>query len=395
MIIKSILDLDLYKLTVMQIAFHRFSNTNVEYKFTCRNEEEVRLGEHIDFTNLHNEIHALGSLKLTPEEREYLLSLGYFKRDFVDFLSNHQLHPLRDLTWKLSSKGLELAAKGSWLQVILYETMILSIVNELYFNARKGGFPNVATDMVSRLVNKIKPLKNMIQNGDPLQIIEFGTRRRASLFWQRKVLLSLSAHVPECLVGTSNVHLAMRYGLTPVGTFGHEFPMTLQGLYPPQHSQSEAFKVWLDEYQGLFGIALTDTFGDAKFLQDWTLGMAKAYDGVRHDSGDPFEFGEMIIKMYEGFGIDPKTKKIVFSDGLDIPMAIQIANRFRGKIMVSFGIGTNLTNDGPVPVPQIVMKVTESNGQPVAKLSANPAKACCTDPQYLAYLKHAIDNYKQ
>ncbi len=185
----------------------------------------------------------------------------------------------------------------------------------------------------------------------------------------------------------------METGIPVKGTFGHEFTMGMQGLSRIQDSQKEAFKLWASHWKGKLAIALDDTLGEAKFLRDFDKELMAAYDGLRHDSGDPVKWSESRINMFERAGFDMKTKTLFYSDGLTISKAIALDEKFGNKAKTGFGIGTHLSNDSFTPVPQVVMKIIECNGQPVAKLSNNPDKASCTDPKYLEYVKHVAENY--
>ena len=389
MIIKSILDLDLYKLTVAQMVYDRFSNVEIEYTFKCRNAEATDFYNIIRPSDLLEEFNKLKILKLTNEEKKYLQSLGYFSDSFIRWLQDFRFNPSRLVFEKNDdeSEPWKLRAKGSWLSVILFETIVLSIVNEIYGEKSfKYRTPFEIHYGAEKIIEKIKYLKE-----NQINLIEFRTRRIFSAEWQEYIFSMLNSN--NLISGTSNVNLARKYDSTPIGTMGHEIFMGVQSLYPIQNSQKEIFEQWLNQYKGKLAICLTDTFGDEKFLKDFSFDLAKGYDGVRHDSGCPFEYTDMIVKMYRDFNIDPMFKKIVFSDGLNIRKAIEIEKYCRGKIEPIFGIGTDLTNDVGIKVPSIVMKVTKSNDQPVAKLSADSGKASCEDPLYLKYLIHAIENY--
>ncbi len=185
----------------------------------------------------------------------------------------------------------------------------------------------------------------------------------------------------------------MKYDLTPIGTMAHEYIQLPQAINEVTlaNSQKYALQLWVDEYRGDLGYALSDTLGFDKFLRDFDRYFAKLYDGVRHDSGDPFAWGHRMIDHYRSFGIEPFAKQLIFSDGLDFPLAARLHREFSPEIKVSFGIGTNLTNDFPGIVPlQIVMKLVEANGRPVAKISENPSKTMCEDQGFLAYLREVI-----
>jgi nicotinate phosphoribosyltransferase len=238
--------------------------------------------------------------------------------------------------------------------------------------------------------NKIDMLK-----GVDLHFSEFGTRRRHSFDMQKAVLEMLKQQVPECLNGTSNMHLSRILNLKPIGTMAHEYLCAHQALVRVQDSQRVALKVWAEDFDGDLGIALTDTINMDAFLRDFTKLYAKLFDGCRHDSGDPYIWCDKLIAHYKKLGIDPMTKMAVFSDGLNIPKAIQIARRYKGRINVSFGIGTDLTNDIPGLKPiNIVIKMVSCNGQPVAKISDNPGKNICDSSVYIAYLKAAFEVYE-
>ncbi len=400
-IITSLLDLDLYKLTVQQIALLEFGYVSAEYSFTCRNKDKVDLLKYVPEEELREQLALLADLRLTAEERDYLAANAMFMPQYVEYLSRFRFGPSKPLTITRDEENrtYKITAKGKWVDIILYETLVLSIVNEIfernYTGPNKIQIAKIGTEKFWDKMTKLEAYNQECKRDgfEVPKIIEFGTRRRYSKTWQETILSNLAHYQGENLVGTSNVNLARKHGLKPIGTFGHEFPMFMQGVGRVQDSQKEAFALWYRFYGDLLSIALTDTLGDKKFLKDFTEDLARDYRGVRHDSGDPFAYGEMIIKMYEGYDIDPKTKTIVFSDGLDIDLVIALHRRFRGRINIIFGIGTNLTNDVGCPVLHIVMKLIMSNGQPVAKVSADSAKGSCIDPEFFRFLLHALENY--
>jgi nicotinate phosphoribosyltransferase len=202
------------------------------------------------------------------------------------------------------------------------------------------------------------------------------------------VIRTLKSEVPQYFAGTSNVLLAMQHGVTPLGTLAHEYMQACQALGPRlRDAQVFALDKWAQEYRGDLGIALSDTYGNEAFLRDFDMYFCKLFDGARHDSGDPFEWGERMIDHYQKNRVDPRTKTLIFSDQLSVPLAIEIARRFHGRARTAFGIGTNLTNDVGFEPINIVIKMTECNGQPVAKVSDAPGKTVSTDPGYLAYLR--------
>jgi nicotinate phosphoribosyltransferase len=232
------------------------------------------------------------------------------------------------------------------------------------------------------------------------QFADFGTRRRFSQDWQetvvgfmaRKDYKTMGIRDQVGFVGTSNVYLAKKFGVKPIGTMAHEYICLFQGTgeVPVAESQKKALQTWVDVYRGDLGIALSDTLGFDKFLRDFDKYFANLYEGVRQDSGNEFEWADRRITHYEKLGIDPKTKHLVFSDGLTFPRAVELLKHVNGRAKVSFGVGTNLTNDVGVKPLQIVMKLVEVNGNPVAKLSDSPGKTMCEDQEYISYLLKAI-----
>lgn len=392
----SLLDQDLYQFNVAQIILRRFANVHVKYKFTCRNAEKINFFRYVGSRDIEDLYRYLESITLSEEEYLYLKGKSYFHEDFLDWLRCFKFEPRRHLTFKYPSNGptvdspWDLYIEGSWLHTIFYEIFILSFLNERfarnYIEYNRLSISKIHEEEDLRFKKKLEMLEDV-----SLPVIEFGTRRRYSSVWQSYVISQLKDI--HGFVGTSNVLYAKLYGIKEIGTFSHQLPMVMQALYPIQHSQKQAFRIWMQEYEGKWGIALSDTLGDEKFLKDFSYDLAKAYDGVRHDSGDPYKYATMIIDMYSKLGINPSMKRIVFSDGLDVPKAIDLYRNFQPKILCSFGIGTNFTFDNGLPVPQIVIKAVEANGQPVIKLSANPAKTMCEDEVFKQYAIHAIKNY--
>jgi nicotinate phosphoribosyltransferase len=225
-----------------------------------------------------------------------------------------------------------------------------------------------------------------------LRIADYGTRRRFSQRWQNEVLLTLKDELRENLAGTSNVMFAARHGLIPLGTMAHEYLQACQALGPRlRDSQTFGFEMWAKEYRGDLGIALSDVYGMDAFLRDFDMYFCKLFDGARHDSGDPMQWGERLIAHYEKNRVDPRTKTLVFSDSLTFPKVIELYRRFSGRARLAFGVGTNLTNDLGYKPLQIVIKMVRCNGQPVAKLSDSPEKNMCDDAAYLAYLRQVFE----
>lgn len=382
-IIKSLLDTDLYKFTMQQTVLHQFPHANdVEFHFRCRTPN-INLAQYIEEINA--EVDHLCTLTFTEDELKYLGSLRFIKPDYVDFLTLFRLQRKYINVIDLGDGQIDIVIKGPWLHTIPFEIYMLSIVNEVYFrhvsaNDDKALIFEKGHGLLNEKIEQIKV--------DPsFKFSDFGTRRRFSRDWQEEVIKTLKSEVPENFTGTSNVYFAMKYNLVPIGTMAHEYLQACQALGPRlRDSQKYALEVWVQEYRGDLGIALTDVIGLDAFLSDFDLYFCKLFDGVRHDSGNPYEWGEKILTHYQKMKIDAKTKQFVFSDGLDVPKAMDLHNHFKGRVKCFFGIGTNLTNDVGYKALNIVLKMTNCNNSPVAKLSDTPGKSMCNDEGYMTYL---------
>lgn len=383
MIIQSLLDTDLYKFTMQQVVFHRFPFAQVEYAFRCRNEE-VDLAPYAD--EIRAEIEAFCELTFQDDEIAFLRSIRFLNPSYVDALRTLRLRS--DQVSISTENGFELTIAGNWYQTILFEVPLLAIVNEVYFKHTQPGAPNKDMTGRERLAEKIELLR---ANPEPkINLIEFGTRRRYSRDWQRFVVETLKRDAAQSLIGTSNVLACKELGLKPYGTMAHEYLQACQVFAPLPEFQQFALETWMQEYRGDLGIALSDVVGMNAFLTDFDKLFCKAYDGARHDSGDPKAWGDALIEHYRTMGVDPRVKSGVFSDGLDIPRVLELARYFDGRLHTMFGVGTNLTNDFSFKPLNIVIKMTKCNGRPVAKLSDTPGKTMCTDETYLAYLRSAF-----
>jgi nicotinate phosphoribosyltransferase len=386
MMIESLLDTDLYKFTMMQVVLHHFPAAQVEYRFKCRNGG-VDLTPYV--SEIRREIADLCTLRFTRRELDYLRSWRFLKSDYVDLLGLFQLDERFIHVSPLAGRPgeIDITIKGPWLHTIMFEVPVLAIVSEVY-NRNVHPQPDIA-EGERRLAKKIEQLNAV---PDPaFRIADYGTRRRFSRDWQRHVVAELHAGIGQKFVGTSNVQFALEQGLTPLGTMAHEYLQACQAVGPRlRDSQVFAFNTWAREYRGDLGIALSDVFGMDAFLRDFDLFFCKLFDGVRHDSGDPFEWGEKLIAHYQKMRIDPRSKTMVFSDSLNVPLAIRLFEYFRGRTQMAFGIGTNLTNDLGYDPLSIVIKMTRCNGQPVAKISDEPSKAMDYEPSYVAYLREVF-----
>jgi nicotinate phosphoribosyltransferase len=393
MIITSLLDTDLYKFTMMQVVLHQFPGAEVEYRFKCRNAGAQGISDLAPFvTEIREEIRGLCSLRFQDAELAYLKAMRFIKSDFVDFLGIFRLNEKYVSVTALPSGEIEVSIKGPWLHTILFEIPVLAIINEVYFrNTQKKAD---VSEGRRRLDTKIGQLQ--AEGLGALKIADYGTRRRFGKAWHEEVLRTLVTRLGTGLqgqlAGTSNVLFAMKLGLTPLGTMAHEYLQACQALGPRlRDSQVFGFESWAKEYRGDLGIALSDVYGMSAFLRDFDMYFCKLFDGARHDSGDPFQWGERMLAHYTKNRVDPKTKTLIFSDGLTVPRTIELYQQFRGRCQLAFGIGTNLTNDLGYEPLQIVIKMIRCNGQPVAKLSDTPSKNMCDDEKYLAYLRQVFE----
>lgn len=388
MIIESLLDTDLYKFSMMQVVLHHYPAAHVEYRFKCRNPG-IDLVPYIE--EIQEELAALCRLRFLPDELEYLGTWRFLKSDFIDFLGLFHLNEKYvEITPSAAQNGeIDICIRGPWLHTILFEVPLLAIVNEVYFRHVSAGLD--LTEGRRRLHEKIALLRDTPDYAG-CRIADYGSRRRYSRQWHGEVVRGLRDGLGPQLAGTSNVLLARQLGLTPLGTLAHEYLQAHQALGPRlRDSQVAALEAWAKEYRGDLGIALSDVYGLDAFLRDFDMYFCKLFDGTRHDSGDPFHWGEKVLAHYHANRVDPRTKVLVFSDGLDIPKVMQLYAHFRGRCLLAFGVGTNLTNDvGPMPL-NIVIKMTRCNGQPVAKLSDSPGKNMCEDEAYVAYLRQVFE----
>jgi len=394
-IIRSLLDTDLYKFTMWQAFLHAYPGNQAEYRFVCRNTPQYPLARVKE--TFERELDALCALRFTEQELEFLGTKNYLKSDFIDFLRIFQFQR-RYIHVLAVGDRLEIVARGPQIHTMGFEIYVLAIVNELYFRALET--PLTLIEARRRLAEKITllihhrddPMSVIRPRKHPFEFFEFGTRRRFSGAWQEEMVGTLAREVPEYFKGTSNVLLAWKFGLTAIGTMAHEYLQTFQGVdVQLKEFQKKALEVWVREYRGDLGIALTDVVGMDAFLADFDLYFAKLFDGVRHDSGDPIVWGEKAIAHYEKLKIDPHTKRLVFSDGLTLKFALEtLYPTFADRAKPGFGIGTQLSNDTGIEPLNIVMKLVSCNAQPVAKLSDSPGKTLCTDATFLAYLKQVF-----
>ncbi|EHH1025567.1 nicotinate phosphoribosyltransferase [Vibrio parahaemolyticus] len=401
-IIQSALDFDVYKVNMMSAVAALYPDAMVSYKFIVRSDED--LSELLP--EVKAEVLKLQDVRFTEDEIAYMKRVApYLKPEFVEALRHFRFNPQSDVSFhnKTMSDGssqLRITINGLWKETILYETIIMSIVSEVRSRQRWSDIPFEQFQTV--LEDKVRYLKAELErrNITNFKFADMSTRRRFSFQAQRTMLEYLSKELPQCLTGTSNYHLARELDLTPIGTVAHEWFMGHQALVNVRDSQKIALQRWQKMFNGALGIALTDTIGIDAFLKDFDEELSNAYVGVRHDSGCPFTWGEKMIAHYESLGIDPMTKTLVFTDGLNFEQALDICEHFQGRVQVSFGIGTSLANDmgnyvndqGEAYQPlSIVIKMVTCNGSPVAKISDEPEKAMCEDIFFLMNLKRRFE----
>lgn len=390
-IITSLLEQDAYKFSMGQAIYHQFSDYKTTWSFKCRNTDVHFTEEMVE--EIKNQIKAFCNLRFTEEELEYLENVIWIKGSYVDFLRLWQPRYEDFYIGTDAECGLSIETKGTWLNTSMYEIPTLAIVNEVYFRMQYN-YDELFESFKKRLAEKVEK----VENGSIYLSVfsEFGLRRRLSAEAQELAVKTLAEAklTSSTFLGTSNVFLAKKYNVTPVGTMAHEWIMcTGQGNHKhnPAYSNWYALDAWVKEYGVLNGTALTDTITTDCFLKDFQLTYATLFSGVRHDSGDPIEWGEKMIAHYEKLGIDPKTKTLLFSDSLDFERADKLFRHFNGRAKVGFGIGTYISNDTDAPALNIVMKTTRCNGQDVAKISDVKGKGMCKNPDYVEYLQRCIN----
>jgi len=391
-VVRSLLETDLYKFTMWQAFLHMHPNAVGEYEFKCRNTPAYPLAELKD--EVERELDHLCTLMFGEDEVQYLRSLRFIKGDFADFLTLFRFQR-KFIHVDTDGEHLRIRACGPIVHVMGFEIFVLYIVNELYF--RRFDHDAGIAEARLRLHQKIDELRAFEQEpkrANPFEFFDFGVRRRFSGDWQEEVVATLARELPTFFKGTSNVYLAKKFDLVPIGTMAHEYMQAFQSFdVRLRDFQKKALEDWVQEYRGDLGTALTDVVGMDAFLRDFDLYFAKLFDGLRHDSGDPVEWGEKALAHYARMRIDARTKRLVFSDALTVPKALSLYRHFADRVQLGFGIGTKLTNDTQYDPLNIVMKLVRCNGQPVAKLSDSPGKGMGTDETFIAYLRQVFDQH--
>ena len=383
-IITTLMDTDRYKFSMQKAFLHHYPAATAKYRFKCRNAG-VQLGRYAD--EIREQVRALDGLSFTGEELAYCARIPSLAGDYIDFLRLFRLNSdyvsIRNIDGEL-----EIVAEGPIVHTMPFELYVLPIVQEVY---TRNVYPHQEYgEAGERLAAKVAFLKSQPDLAG-FRYADFGGRRRESRAWHEATVAFQAEELPGLFVGTSNMMLAMKYGLTPIGTMAHEYLQAFQALKVRLvDSQKAALETWVQEFRGDLGIALTDVVGIDAFLRDLDLYFAKLFDGFRHDSGCPYAWTDKLVARLRELRIDPKTKSVVYSDGLTMEGAVALYRAVRDRINPSFGIGTHLTNDfGREPL-NLVMKMTECNGQPVAKLSDSPGKGMCENPQFQRYLEQTF-----
>lgn len=385
-VLHTLLDTDAYKLHMQQAVFHHYYDVHVAAEFRCRGDD--LLGIYADA--IREQVNAMQHLTLQDEEYQWLSGLPFFKADYLNWLRDFRYKP-EQVTVLNDNGKLDIRLEGPWREVIMWEVPLLAVISELAHRYRS---PETGVEQaVAALENKLAAFSTLTEGLDMsrFRLMDFGTRRRFSRDVQEAIVKRLQQE--PWFVGTSNYDLARRLGLTPMGTQAHEWFQAHQQISPDlANSQRAALAAWLEEYPNQLGIALTDCITMDAFLRDFGPEFAERYQGLRHDSGDPVEWGEKAIAHYEKLDIDPMSKVLVFSDNLDLAKAVDLYRHFSTRVNLSFGIGTRLTCDIPQVKPlNIVIKLVECNGKPVAKLSDSPGKTICHDKAFVRALRKAFD----
>ncbi|WP_236307378.1 nicotinate phosphoribosyltransferase [Enterobacter bugandensis] len=385
-VLHTLLDTDAYKLHMQQAVFHHYYDVHVAAEFRCRGDD--LLGIYAD--SIREQVDAMQHLALTDDEYQWLSGLPFFKADYLNWLRDFRYKP-EQVTVTNENGKLDIRLEGPWREVIMWEVPLLAVISELAHRYRS---PETGVEQaVASLENKLEAFSTLTEGLDMsrFRLMDFGTRRRFSREVQQAIVERLQQE--PWFVGTSNYDLARRLNLTPMGTQAHEWFQAHQQISPDlANSQRAALAAWLEEYPNQLGIALTDCITMDAFLRDFSPEFAERYQGLRHDSGDPVEWGEKAIAHYQKLGIDPMSKVLVFSDNLDLAKAVELYRHFNARINLGFGIGTRLTCDIPQVKPlNIVIKLVECNGKPVAKLSDSPGKTICHDKAFVRALRKAFD----
>lgn len=379
-IIETLMDTDRYKLSMQKAFLHHHPTATGKYRFKCRSRG-IDLGRYAD--EVREQVRHLDSLSFSREELDYLAQISSLAGDYIEFL---RIFRLDSGFVKVKAHGSELLieAEGPVIHAMPFELYILPIVQEVY---SRNQYPHRDDAEARRRLEQKIALVKTAPDREGFHYADFGGRRRESREWHDYTVRCQAEALPENFIGTSNMWLAMKYDIAPIGTMAHEYLQAFQALGPRLvDSQKAALEAWVREFRGDLGIALTDVVGMDAFLRDLDLYFVKLFDGFRHDSGCPYEWTHKLVERLRELRIDPKTKTAVYSDSLTMESALALYREFRDRITPLFGIGTHLTNDVGRPAVNMVMKMVECNGQPVAKVSDSPGKGMCDNLDFLRYL---------
>ena len=388
--------LDFYKVTMGNVI-HQY-HPDTEVTFTLKNRAtEQPLSEYVSPEALQERLDAIRRQGFTLEEIAYYGGLAAqngearFGTDYLDYLAQLEL-PEVTITTNTETKDLSVESQGKWIDVTFWETVVMSEINELYYKQLMESHGLAIEDLYSEGDRRLDEKIAKLREHPGIKFSDFGTRRRFSADWHEHVVQRLTEELPEQFVGTSNPWFAYKYDLKPIGTFAHEMPMVYAGVADaegknPLEGHGQMLRDWDQTYQGDLSTALTDTFGTEFFFNDFTPDQARNWSGLRHDSGDPIEFGERAMEFYDKNEIDPTTKTIVFSDGLDVDTIIRLYEHFNGRVNVMFGWGTSLMNDLGLPANNMVMKAARANGTATVKLSDNAGKHTGPKDQVEKYIR--------
>lgn len=385
-IVSSLLQTDLYKMSMQAAIVQKYPRAKVAYQFINRGKTPFPDGFALE---LREQVSAMADLRLQQEEREYLeKTCHYFPPPYFDYLNGYRFNPAEvGITQRGGDLQIEIG-EAYWHRAVLWEVTLMGLISDLYFKmTHPEGIAHRRSELQKLNTDKAKQL---IMNG--AKFTDFGTRRSYSFQNQMDVCHDMQ----QCygskgvFLGTSNPYIAMKLGLPLLGTHAHEWVSGIAALKGYAHANLEMMTAWSDVYEGDLGTALTDTFGTDAFLEDFTTKYAKLFDSVRHDSGDPFVFVDKIVAHYKKLRIDPMSKTIIFSNALTVNSYIELNDYCRGKIQCSAGIGTHFSNDVGVKPLNMVIKLVSIDGRHAIKLSDDPGKEV-GDPKTIDMVKFMLN----
>lgn len=373
--------LDYYKPTMSHVEFLKYPEAEVT--FTLINRGANRLADYVDADELRERLGRFVTgwqdfeidFLSTHERRD---GGALFRPEYLSYLRDSDLPPV-DIEVSPTTSDLHIETTGAWPLSTFWETLIMSEMNELFFESYLKKHDIKKEDVFAEGDRRLDEKIAVLLSRPDVKFADFGTRRRFSYEWHAHVLDRLKSECPDNLIGTSNVYFARELNIMPIGTFAHEMPMVYAALddekgLNPLESQVRMLDDWQETYDDNLSTALTDTFGSEFFFANFSKKRARHWLALRHDSGDRIDYGEKVIDFYGANDIDPLTKTIVFSDGLNITKILENTDRFKNRIKTMSGWGTDLTNDVGLPANNIVMKATSANGVSTVKISDDIGK---------------------